>query len=193
MNGWKGKESMNNKNSEDLIEIVPYDPNWFKMAEEEINKIRVALSPQSWVIDIQHIGSTSIPGLAAKPIIDIYIGARSIEEARESIRSIEALGYQYWYDNLNKEKMFFVKGMPPFGSGRTHHIHIVEYNSSYWRARILFRDYMRQHPEAIKEYAHLKINLMQENNSDREAYTDAKYDFIANILKKAGFNEEVKR
>jgi GrpB-like predicted nucleotidyltransferase (UPF0157 family) len=89
--------------------------------------------------------------------------------------------------------MFFVKGMPPFGTGRTHHIHIVEYDSNYWRARILFRDYLRSHVEEAQEYEQLKRKLMQEHSLDREAYTDAKAEFITAVLKNAGFSEKVQR
>jgi GrpB-like predicted nucleotidyltransferase (UPF0157 family) len=177
----------------DKIEIVPYNPHWPKAAEEEISLIKKVL-PYNWIVDIQHIGSTAIPGLAAKPIIDIYVGVTSIQEAQQqAIKLIEELGYQFWTDNPNKEKMFFVKGMPPFGTGRTHHIHIVEHDSNYWRARILFRNYLRSHVEEVQEYEQLKRKLMQEYSLDREAYTDAKAEFITAVLKKAGFNEKVQR
>ena len=176
----------------DCIHITPYNPNWPTLAEEEILIIKNTL-PYPWIIDIQHIGSTAIPGLAAKPIIDIYIGVTSMQKAQAAIKPIEGLGYIFWLDNPNKEKMFFVKGMPPFGKKRTHHIHIVEYKSNYWQARILFRDYLRTHPEDVSRYAQLKYKLMKEHTLDREAYTDAKYNFISTILKKAGFKEKVKR
>jgi len=177
---------------EDNIYITPYNSNWPKLAAEEIALIKKNL-PYAWIVDIQHIGSTAIPGLPAKPIIDIYIGVASIQEAQKAIKPIEKLGYVFWSDNPNKEKMFFVKGMPPFGKGRTHHIHIVEYNSTYWRARILFRNYLRTHPDKAEKYAQLKHELMEKYEFDREAYTDAKSSFISSILEKAGFNEIVKR
>jgi GrpB-like predicted nucleotidyltransferase (UPF0157 family) len=181
------------KSSEDAIHIVDYNPQWVKLAEEEISVLKKLFSNHDWIIDIQHVGSTAVPGLAAKPIIDIYIGARSIEEAAKAIAPLEKIGYVFWYDNPNKEKMFFVKGMPPFGTGRTHHVHIVKHDSDYWRARILFRDYMRNHPKDIQDYANLKYQLMQQHGDDREAYTDAKSNYIASILKKAGFEAPVRR
>ena len=176
----------------DKIEIVPYNPNWPMVAAEEISLIEKVL-PYNWVIDIQHIGSTAVPELAAKSIIDIYIGVTSIQEAQQAIKPIKELGYQFWADNPNKEKMFFVKGMPAFGTGRTHHIHIVEHDSNYWRARILFRNYLRSHVEEVQEYEQLKRKLMQEHSLDREAYTDAKAEFITAVLMRAGFNEKVQR
>ena len=182
----------NTPSSSDKIEIVPYNPNWPRCAEEEIYSLKKML-PYNWIVDIQHIGSTAIPGLAAKPIIDIYVGVTSIQEAQQAIKPIEEIGYQFWTDNPNKEKMFFVKGMPPFGAGRTHHVHIVEHNSNYWRARILFRDYLRSHVDEAQKYEQLKYQLMQEHPLDREAYTDAKAEFITEVLKKAGFSEKVQR
>ena len=116
-----------------------------------------------------------------------------MEDAQQAIGPLEQSGYQFWKDNPNKEKMFFVRGMPPFGTGRTHHIHIVKHDSRYWRAQILFRDYMRTHSEEIPKYAKLKYKLMQKYKYDREAYTDAKTDLITRILRKAGFTEEVRR
>ncbi len=177
---------------EDNIYVIPYNPSWPRIAEQEIALIKKKLS-YPWIVDIQHIGSTAVPGLSAKPIIDIYIGVTSRQEVQEAIEPIENLGYIFWPNNPNKEKMFFVKGMPPLGKGRTHHIHIVEYNSNDWRARILFRDYLRMHPKDAERYAQLKLKLMEEYTLDREAYTDAKFSFISSVLEKAGFNEIAKR
>lgn len=185
---------MSNGNSQDdSIFLVDYNSDWIRLAEEEISVLKKIFHDQDWIIAIEHIGSTAIPGLAAKPIIDLYIGARSIEEAQQAIAPIKKLGYEFWEDNPNKEKLFFVKGMPPLGKGRTHHIHIVEYDSDYWEARILFRDYLRTHPKEVQRYAKLKHKLSKEHTNDREAYTDAKANFIESILKKAGFNKKVRR
>ena len=82
------KTSTDTNHSEDKIQIVPYDHQWVNMAKEEISTLKSILN-YDWVIDIQHIGSTAIPGLPAKPIIDIYVGVRSIEEATAAIKSIE--------------------------------------------------------------------------------------------------------
>lgn len=189
----QSRKLMSTENFDDSIQLEKYNPEWSKLAAKEIEIIREVIYEQNWIIDIQHVGSTAVPGLTAKPIIDIYIGARSIEEAQQSIKPFEKLGYQFWKDNPNKEKMFFVKGMPPYGKGRTHHIHIIKYGSDYWNARILFRDYLRTHSDEAMRYAQLKHKLMEEFPHDREAYTDAKIEYIAFVLKMAGFNEQVKR
>jgi len=176
----------------DYIYLVEYDPEWPNLAVEEISAVRKVL-PFSWVKDIQHIGSTSIPNLTAKPIIDIYVGVESIELGQLAIEPIKSLGYQYWAENPNKLKMFFVKGMPPFGEKRTHHVHIVEYQGDYWQATLIFRDYLRNHPECATQYAELKKTLADQFKYDREAYTDAKSEFVNSILKQAGFGKTIKR
>jgi GrpB-like predicted nucleotidyltransferase (UPF0157 family) len=180
-------------NPDDHIIIVAYDPNWKRKAEKEIEAIKNLFVDADWLIEIQHIGSTAIPGLAAKPVIDFLIGVRSLDEAQQAIKPIEDLGYVYWYDNPNKEKMFFVKGMPPFGTGRTHHIHIVKHEGDYWQARLLFRDYLRKHPDEMLRYAKLKQEKMAQHPEDREAYTDAKGEYVASVLKKAGYHGNVRR
>lgn len=181
------------ENRGDSIQIVEPNPEWQGLAESEIGILKTLFREAAWLVEIQHVGSTAVPGLAAKPILDLFMGVRSLAEARASIQPLEKLGYQFWKDNPNKEKMFFVKGMPPFGEGRTHHIHIVKFESDYWRARLLFRDYLRDHPDEVARYTHLKYKLMDKHKDDREAYTEAKTDYIASVLKKAGFTEDVLR
>lgn len=169
----------------DVVDLVSYNPEWPNLAETEIVKI-LEILPNEPIIDIQHVGSTAIPGMLAKPIIDIQIAVDSLEKIKESAISIlENAGYVYWYGNPDKERMFFVKGMPPFGERRTHHVHIVEHDSKHWRNKLLFRDYLRTHPAIAQEYIKLKIKLAQEHAYDRERYTDEKTDFINHVLELA--------
>jgi GrpB-like predicted nucleotidyltransferase (UPF0157 family)/GNAT superfamily N-acetyltransferase len=169
----------------DSVELVPYDIQWSMMAESEINNLRNIL-PSNHIIDIQHVGSTAISGMLAKPIIDIQIAVDSLVAIKQiAIDELKKIGYEYWYDNPDPERMFFVKGMPPFGEKRSHHVHIVEPASRHWQEKILFRDYLIAHPETAREYEQLKIKLAQEYTYDREQYTDAKTKFINNILCKA--------
>ncbi len=172
----------------DPILLASYDNKWPKMAEDEIKLLKTVL-PLNLIIDIQHIGSTAIPGIAAKPIIDLYVGVKDLAAAQNFVKPIENLGYQFWDENPNKEKLFFVKGMPPFGEKRTHHIHIVVHHSPYWSATILFRDYLRNHPEEAMCYQQVKYNLMEQFQYDREAYTAGKNEYVEGVLKKAGFQE----
>jgi GrpB-like predicted nucleotidyltransferase (UPF0157 family) len=102
-----------------------------------------------------------------------------------AIPALQKLGYEYWFENPDPKRMFFVKGMPPFGNKRTHHIHIFEYDSGYWRNKIIFRDYLRSHPNVAKDYEKLKNQLAAKHIYDREKYTDEKLDFISRILKLA--------
>jgi len=173
----------------DNIVIEDYDQNWPRLAKQEINKILGVITDDN-LVDIQHIGSTSIPMARAKPIIDIYIGVKSIDIAKQQyIDPIVSLGYVYWDENPNANKLFFVKGMPPYGEKRTHHIHVVKYGSDYWRDRIAFRNYLRLHPGDVQRYNELKIKLALDYQHDREAYTEAKNQFIVYILQCAGIKE----
>lgn len=171
--------------AKDHIEIVSYNTEWPNQAETEIAKLRVSL-PSSSIIDIQHVGSTAIPGLSSKPIIDIQIAVKSLAEMKMiAVPILQKLGYEYWEDNPDPERMFFVKGMPPFGEKRTHHVHMVETSSKHWQGKILFRDYLISHPKAAEEYQQLKNKLAQQHTYDREQYTDAKGEFVKKILKLA--------
>lgn len=171
--------------AKDHVEIVPYNSSWPHDARIEIEKLKAAL-PLNCIVDIQHVGSTAIPGLSAKPIIDIQIAAKSLDEMKViAVPALQKLGYEYWYDNPDPERMFFVKGMPPYGEKRTHHVHIVEPTSKHWEGKVLFRDFLISHPEAANEYEQLKIELAQQHTFDREQYTDAKGEFVNKILKLA--------
>lgn len=173
----------------DQIVIEPYHPKWPKMAHAEIERINSEISDSN-IIAVQHVGSTSIPNCQAKPIIDIYVAVQSIGRAKKHlVEPITQMGYVYWAENPNPEKMFFVKGMPPYGEKRTHHMHIVQFNSAYWRDCIAFRDYLRMHPEEAKAYSELKIDLAAKYLDDREAYSDAKGEFVSGILRSAGIQE----
>lgn len=167
----------------DEIEIVDYDPRWPALFAAEATSLRQALDP-GLVIDIEHVGSTAVPGLAAKPIIDILIVIRSIATAQGAIAPLAALGYVFWADNPRKDRMFFVKGMPPYGERPTHHVHIMEPGDDM-RTHLSFRDYLRAHPDEAQHYAVLKRELGQRHRNDREAYTSAKDDYVASITAKS--------
>ncbi|MEH2151117.1 GrpB family protein [Nostoc sp.] len=167
----------------DEVNIVEYDPRWATLFTEEAERIWQALG-NDLVVEIEHIGSTAVPGMAAKPVIDMMVGVRSLVDAKSAIPALESLGYVYWYEDPRPGRMFFVKGMPPSGKQRTHHIHIVEIESEFWE-RKLFCDYMRKHPEEAKRYEALKRDLAASFQSDREAYTNGKNDYIRALMVKA--------
>lgn len=167
---------------QDHVEILPYRSDWTALAEEEMAQLKKALSFLT-MLDIQHVGSTAIPGVCAKPVIDLQIAVSSISDVKYAIiPELQKLGYEYWYENPDPKKMFFVKGMPPYGDRRTHHVHIFEHDSEHWRHKIIFRDYLRNHPEIQQEYVELKRALAKEHAEDREKYTNAKLDFVTKVL-----------
>ncbi len=167
----------------DDIFLVKYDPDWVRQFDEEAFRLREVLS-SSLLVRIDHFGSTAIPGLTAKPIIDILVGVNSLEEARtEAVSPLESIGYAFWSHNPDPDHFFFAKGLPP-APHRTHHVHMVRTESPFYE-RLLFRDYLRDHPDEAQRYSALKQDLAARFSQDREAYTQAKSDFIAEIMQKA--------
>ncbi len=169
------------------IAIVPYDPAWPEIFLEEKEHLLACL-PRELIGRIEHFGSTAVPGLAAKPIIDMLVEVTSLEEARRGIVPIlESLGYDYfwrptWGDNTPPFYAWFIKR--DSGGKRTHHIHMVESHFEHWD-RLLFRDYLIQHSDAAEEYQRLKIRLAAMYPNDRVAYTKGKTDFIQMAMKMA--------
>lgn len=165
----------------DNITLEQYDPTWPEKAHDEIRLLQTAL-PVELADSIQHIGSTAIEGLPAKPIIDLMMVVQDIDAAKALIPSIEALGYAYWYDNPKKDRLFFVKGLPEAGgAGRTHHLHIFQKNSYEYFARPLFRDYLISHLHKKIAYSELKTKLALQYVDDREIYTSEKTDFVNQV------------
>src|SRR4029078_4639713 len=151
--------------------------------DEEAARLRAILDP-CLITGLEHFGSTAIPGLSAKPIIDILIAVRSLAAARSSlVEALQTLDYVFWHDNPKKDRMFFVKGMPPFGSKRSHHVHVTEPEGEMWQ-RLAFRDYLRDHPEEAANYEQLKRRLAGEHPTDREAYTNAKSGYVETVMQK---------
>jgi GrpB-like predicted nucleotidyltransferase (UPF0157 family) len=162
------------------IEVVPYDPTWPARFEEERRLLEGVLG--SWLEGgIHHVGSTAVPGLPAKPVIDILAGVRDREEARAAFDLLAALGYCY-FPYRSDEMHWFCKPSPAF---RTHHLHLVEPGESRFAAELAFRDELRSHPETAAEYAALKLRLAERYRDDREAYTEGKAGFIEAIVARA--------
>ena len=162
--------------TEASVEIVAYDPSWPGRFDEEAKELRRALAP--WLVGpIEHIGSTAIPGLAAKPVIDIMAGVETLDASRPAIAALADLGYCYAPYRPDSEH-WFCKPSPAF---RTHHLHLIPFESREWHEAIAFRDYLRAHSQIATEYEDLKRGLAQKYRFDREAYTEAKGPFIARI------------
>lgn len=162
--------------TEARVEIATYDPAWPRLFEEERRAIVGALA--AWIMGpIEHIGSTAIAGLAAKPVIDIMAGVQSLEASRPAIDAAVGLGYCYFPYRPDSEH-WFCKPSPAF---RTHHLHLVPIGSRQWIGAVAFRDYVRDHAAIAGEYETLKRQLAREFHCDREAYTQAKRPFIERI------------
>lgn len=156
------------------------------MFAAEAERLRAVLDP-ALVLGIEHFGSTAVPGQVAKPIIDILIAVHSLARAKaEAVAPILSLGYVYWEDNPKPDRMLFVKGMPPYGARRTHHVHITEPTGEMWQRRLAFRDHLRAHPDEAERYAALKRDLAQRHATDRESYTGAKTDYVEAVYRRMG-------
>lgn len=179
-------------NAQDDIILAPHNPAWKALAKAEINAITEIVGSR-WIDCIEHLGSTAVNGLLAKPILDIFIGVSAIKHAKDYIKPLETLGYVDWPDNPDPSHVRLFKGMPPFGKRRTHHLHIVESNSETLKHRVMFRDILSNNPDVRLNYASLKTALSTENKSDREAYTDKKADFIKSTLAAHGYRGDLNR
>ncbi|NNC73846.1 MAG: GrpB family protein [Sphingomonadaceae bacterium] len=167
----------------DRIEIVDPDPAWPDAYAAERRRIEAALDGTKWLA-IEHYGSTAVPGLPAKPIIDILMAVPSLDAAREAFPGrLAQLDYVFWSDNPKLDRLYFVKGMPPYGAKRTHHLHVCERPSAMW-SQLGFRDYLRDHPDEAARYALLKRELAARHADDRDAYTDGKGDFIGAVMER---------
>lgn len=162
------------------IQVVPYDESWPGMFEKE-RRILEGLLTQWLVGPVEHIGSTAVFGLAAKPVIDIMAGVTSLDESRPAIPVLATVGYVY-FPYQPEQKHWFCKPSPAF---RTHHLHLIPVGSKQWNEQLAFRNYLRQDSVAAREYAELKRLLATQYEFDREAYTEAKGPFIQRILKLA--------
>ena len=167
--------------AEDHIIIEPYNTAWPKLAAAEIKTIKEMTNGLPY-ISIDHVGSTAVPKLSSKPIIDIFITLSSIEEAAQWVKPLEILGYIFWNDNPDKTHLLFLKGMPPFGTRRTHHVHIISSGDNTLEHRVLFREILKRDEKIRNEYELLKIKLSKTYPTDRERYTNEKKEFIEKIL-----------
>jgi GrpB-like predicted nucleotidyltransferase (UPF0157 family) len=171
------------------IEIVPYDSSWPDSFRQEADCLRRCL-PKGTIRRIEHFGSTAVPGLAAKPIIDMLVEVTSLRVARQKIASIlKKRGYDYFWrptfgNDVPPWYAFFIKRNED--GVRTHHIHMVTRHRNFaqhWE-RLLFRDRLIEHPQIACEYERLKIDLAKRYPKDRVAYTQAKRDFIERFVRR---------
>jgi GrpB-like predicted nucleotidyltransferase (UPF0157 family) len=171
---------MRQEEADPPVRIVPYDPGWPALFEKERALLESCLA--RWLAGpIEHVGSTAVPGLAAKPVIDIMAAVESLTAFRPAISVLADSGYAYFPYHPEQEHWF----CKPSAAFRTHHLHLVPLASRWWNERLAFRDYLRRDCVTAEEYAELKRQLARHYEFDREAYTEAKGPFIQQILKLA--------
>lgn len=163
----------------DEVVITAYNSEWPSAFLKEVLRMTEVLDMDS-IVDIQHFGSTSIPGLAAKPVIDIMVGFRQMEAAYRSLPVWAPLGYNYEEEISVPGGRLFLRKHP-----WTHHLHLVEYGSEHWCKPILFRDYLRLHPEERAAYEELKRRNAERFKTERSLYTAAKSNYVTSVLSKA--------
>lgn len=162
------------------VKLVPHSGEWQKRFEEE--KARIVSCLRGRIATVEHVGSTAIPGVPAKPILDIAIGIPEIGDVWEYVEAFERVGYEYRGDRGGSEDHALAKG--PEGS-RTHYAHIVSLDGSKWKEYVQFRDYLRTHEEMRRKYAVLKSGLAERYASNRHLYTEGKQEFIGQVIEMA--------
>ena len=171
------------------VAIAPYDPRWPELFRQEKDHLLACL-PEGLIRRIEHFGSTAVAGLAAKPIVDMLVEVASLPETRLRIAPVlESQGYDYFWrptegDDGPPFYAWFIKRDPATGA-RTHHIHMIEATFREHWDRLLFRDFLIEHPETAREYERLKKGLAAASPADRIAYTKGKTEFITRMTNQA--------
>lgn len=171
------------------VAIAPYSPAWpesFRLEKEHL----VSYLPRDLIRRVEHFGSTAVPGLSAKPIVDMLVEVTDLQATKDRIAPVlEAQGYEYLWRPTHGDDgppfyAWFIKRDPLTGV-RTHHIHMVEESFADHWDRLLFRDYLIEHPETARQYEALKVGLASVSPHDRVAYTQGKTEFIVRTTKQA--------
>jgi GrpB-like predicted nucleotidyltransferase (UPF0157 family) len=172
---WPGADR---KMKQAAVVLTEYDSSWPGEFEKERQFLEDVIRDYLYGT-VEHVGSTAVPGLVAKPVIDIMFGVRSLADSAPAIVLLEANGYEYVA--YKTDVMHWL--CKPSQAFRTHHLHLVPYRSDLWNERIEFRDLLRTDERVVAEYANLKRSLAAKYKEDREAYTLAKWPFIRNALR----------
>ncbi len=177
------KNVIGNKNNtiglkQGVVKLQPYNIEWEKDFKKEKGALGKMLGDVA--LDIQHVGSTAIYGMIAKPIIDINIAIKHLGIIDDLIKPLEKLGYRYHGGEPGKR--LFLKGLE---NNITHHLFIIELDSDFWRNDLLFRDYLRKNKDVAQQYANLKQGLVEKFYNNRTSYSEGKSNFIETVLNKA--------
>ena len=159
------------------VENVGYRPEWAGVFERE--RVAILDGCKPWVMEVHHVGSTSVPGMAAKPILDIMPVVASPNDGEKAVGSMTALGYRYRGENELPGRFYFDKIV----DGRTvAHIHMLPAGHPDARKHLVLRDHLRSHPETARDYERLKRELALKYRDDRLAYTESKAEFINRVI-----------
>ena len=163
--------------SQASVTLVSYDDKWPQMFNQE-RKALLDIAGEWLCGSIEHVGSTAVPGMTAKPIIDIMFGVESLKSSQLAIAKLVESGYKYWPYKADVMHWF----CKPSDAFRTHHLHLVPFESALWHERIKFRDVLRTDHEVANQYAQMKAKLARQHCNDREKYTAEKWPFIQAVL-----------
>jgi GrpB-like predicted nucleotidyltransferase (UPF0157 family) len=164
------------------VRVVACDDTWPATYAAEIARMSPAIAAAGLALALEHTGSTAVPGLAAKPIIDILAGLQHESDRTNAIKALEAAGYRHSGEQGIAGRNFFRRGEP-----RQYHLHLTMEGSDFWNDHRAFREWLRSHPDAMREYASLKHALAAKYPADREAYIEGKTTFVERVLRVARF------
>ena len=160
------------------VQLQPHDKQWKNVATQTIEKLKSVLGKDA--IDIQHIGSTAIPAIKAKPIIDIVVGVTDFDKVMLHNEQLRQVGIFYRGSDVERQLLYVMGDME--NDTRTHHIHIVKWNGTEWKNYIHFRDYLNANENMALQYEKLKEEMERKYADDRVAYTNSKQNMINRIL-----------
>lgn len=169
-----------------FVRLLPHNEAWHQLFEEERARLLGVIGEN--VTAIEHIGSTSVCGISAKPILDIAIAINDKSSGEKCAAPLEEIGYEYRGENGIEGRFYFVKGEP-----RTHHLHLLLSDSVELRNHLFFRDYLLQNPAVAEEYDKLKNEMAKKFPENRNAYLEGKADFVEKILKRSVKKKLIKR
>jgi GrpB-like predicted nucleotidyltransferase (UPF0157 family) len=166
-----------------VVEVVSYDPRWPALYEVAAAELLSAVGPA--ILGVHHVGSTSVPNLCAKPILDILISVPDFNAALRLVPEIEALGYVFRRDEEIEDRHYFRRGND---TARTHHLSLATPTSRHHVDTIAFRDALRRDEQLAGAYADLKLALARRFPRDRESYINGKTDFVMGVLRGLGLS-----
>lgn len=166
------------------VELVPHQKEWDESAEKVIAILKDILSENA--VDIQHVGSTAIPSIKAKPIVDIAVGMRDLNTAALFDEKLKAQGIIFRGEERPEQRLYVMGDFE--NDTRTHHIHFVEWKGKAWKNYLAFRDYLNANPSKARLYENCKIQLVEKYKNDRIKYTNGKQELIDRLLEEANRN-----